>query len=190
MPVATDHREVRIMSPILFAVLLLAAVAAAYAIVAVWRLRGARLVVCPETDRAAAVTVAPARLLSGTMSPPVSTCSRWPAHRACNQACSAQVAVAPWETRVFAIVERWYAGKTCALCLRPIAPLHAFGAQPGLLDRSLKQPPSTITWHHAPAETLPALFKTHLPVCAHCHCREQFGMPASGKSAHQQRRAV
>jgi hypothetical protein len=174
------------MGPYLFLLILLAAVAAAYAVMAVvtfCRLRGVRLVSCPEMNRPAAVTVAPRSLVpsatraSGELI--VSTCSRWPQSGGCNQACVAQVAIAPRDTRVFAIVERWYAGKTCALCLRPIGALHALGAQPGLLDRSLKQPPSTIAWHQAPAETLPTLFKTHLPVRAQCHRREQFGMPVA-----------
>ena len=52
------------------------------------------------------------------------------------------------------------------------------GAQPGLLNLALTQPPDSITWRDVPADALPSLLTTHLPVCARCHVREQFGVPA------------
>lgn len=160
------------------AVLLASVIAVAIAYV---RMRGEHVVVCPETGRPAAVTLtAVGAALSTICEEPelyVAQCSRWPERRACSQMCTAQVAVAPRDTLTFSIVKRWYAGKTCALCLEPIAPLSAVGAQPGMLNRALTRPPDTVTWRDVPAATLPSLFTTHLPVCARCHEREQFGAP-------------
>jgi hypothetical protein len=173
------------MSTPLFLLTLLTIIALLYVVIAATayvRMRGVRVVVCPETARPAAVTISAARAaLSAICEQPglrVAQCSRWPERTACNEACTAQVAVAPRETLAFSIVKRWYAGKTCALCLEPIGPPPAVGAQPGLLNLALTQPPDTVTWRDVPADELPSLFSTHLPVCARCHVREQFGAPA------------
>ena len=188
MAIAFVVHEVYAMHPFAFFLLLLGFAAAMYVIAAVaalWRLRGQRVVVCPMTSRPAAVTAKPLEIvrtaIGGQGDIAIRGCSRWPEHALCNQACSVQVAIAPFETRAFAVAERWYAGKGCALCLRAIAPLRSVGAQPGLLDRSRKEPPSTVAWTDVPAETLPSLFATHLPVCASCHRREQFGEPAAAR---------
>ena len=188
MAIAFVFNEVYAMHPFAFFLLLLGVAAAMYvaaAVVALWRLRGQRVVICPRTNQPAAVAVTPLEIvrtaIGGQGNIAIRDCSRWPDHAACDEACSAQVAIAPFATRVFAVAERFYTGKACALCLRAIAPLRSVGAQPGLLDRSRKQPPSTIAWTDAPAEALPSLFATHLPVCASCHRREQFGEPAGGR---------
>ena len=185
------------MSTPLFLGALIATALLAYAIVAVTayvRMHGVRVIVCPETDQPAAIAIhTGAAALSAILEKPdinVARCSRWPERESCNQACTAQVAIAPKETLAFSVVRRWFAGKSCALCLQPIPSLSARGAQPGLLDCSLQRPPDTVAWNEVPAESLPALFKTHLPVCARCHQREQFGVPVARKPAYAGRRAV
>ena len=173
------------MSTPLFLLTLIVLVVLVYVIVAATtyaRMRGVRVVVCPETGRPAAVTINSLRAaLSAVCERPdlnVAQCSRWPDRRSCDEACTAQVADAPRDTLAFSIVKRWYAGKTCALCLEPIAPPSRVGAQPGMLDRTFTEPPDTITWRDVPADSLPSLFSTHLPVCPRCHVRERFGAPA------------
>src|SRR5687768_1366621 len=172
------------MSTALFLLTLLTLIALLYVVVAATayiRMRGEHVVVCPETARPAAVTISAAgAALSAVREQPglhVAQCSRWPERTTCNEACTAQVAAAPRQTLASSIVRQWYAGKTCALCLQPIAPPPAVGAQPGLLNRALTQPPDTVTWRDVPADELPSVFSTHLPVCARCHVREQFGAP-------------
>jgi hypothetical protein len=170
----------------LFLLTLIAMVALVYAIVvatAYSRMRGVRVVVCPETRQPAAITISATKAaISAVCEQPdlhVRTCSRWPDRKACNEACTAQVAAAPRDTLAFSIAKRWYAGKRCALCLEPIAPLPRSGTQPGLLNRALRQPPDTITWRDVPAQELPAVLSTYLAVCARCHMREQFGARAT-----------
>ena len=179
------------MSTPLFLLALLTIIALLYVVAAATayvRMRGVRVVDCPETARPAAVTISAARAaVSAICEQPglrVAQCSRWPVQTACNEACTAQVAAAPRATLASSIVKRWYAGKTCALCLEPIAPPPAMGAQPGLLNLALTQPPDTVTWRDVPADALPSLLSTHLPVCARCHVREQFGAPP-GKTTKQ-----
>ena len=178
------------MSTPLFLGAFIATALLAYLIVAVTayrRMRGVRIIVCPETDQPAAIAIhAGAAALSAILEKPditVARCSRWPERESCNQACTAQVAVAPKETLALSIARRWFAGQTCALCLGPIPMLSAHGAPPGLLDCSLQRPPDTVAWNDVPAESLPALFETHLPVCARCHEREHFGVPILRKPA-------
>jgi hypothetical protein len=185
------------MSTPLFLMILIALALAAYVFVAfraVVRMRGVRVIVCPETEQPAAVRInRTAAACSAILEQPdieLAQCSRWPERRACNQRCTAQIAIAPQETRALSIAQRWYAGKGCALCLKPIPPPSALGAQPGLLDPTLQVPPDTIAWNEAPAERLPALFMTHLPVCAHCHEREQFGMRVRRQPAFAEKEAV
>jgi hypothetical protein len=168
------------MSTQLFVILLLAGVVAIYAVLAVAayvRVRGRRIIVCPETDRAAAVTVdAGHAALSAVYEREdirLATCSRWPERENCNQGCTAQIAVAPKETLAFEILKRWYAGKRCHLCTRPIPPLTAVGPKPGLLNVSPAQS-ETLSWDEIAAEDLPERFKTHKPVCAQCQIAEVF----------------
>lgn len=184
------------MSAPLFLMTLIAMAAVTYLIVAVSayvRARGARVILCPETQQPATVVISPAAAaFSAILERPdfdVAQCSRWPERRGCNQGCTGQIAVAPKETLALSIAKRWYAGQACALCLRPIPPPSARGAQPGLLERSPQQP-GTVAWNAVAAETLPAVFETHLPVCAHCHRREQFGAGIAGKPAGVERRVI
>lgn len=168
------------MSTQLLIVLFIALVAAAYtaiALAAYIRMRGTRIVVCPETERPAAVTVDAAHAALGAMREHadvrLSTCSRWPERKDCAQPCTAQIEIAPRQTLVFEILKQWYAGKTCAICRREIPPLSAVGPKPGLLN--LTAPGNeTMTWEEIPAESLPALFDTHAPICSHCQVAESF----------------
>lgn len=168
------------MSTQLLIVLFIALVVAAYVIIAVAayvRMRGTRIVICPETERAAAVSVDASHAALGAMRERadvrLETCSRWPERKNCAQGCVAQIAENPKQTLEFEILKRWYAGKNCAVCRRPIPPLEHLGPKPGLLN--LASPGhETLTWEEIPAENLPAMFETHLPVCSHCQVAESF----------------
>jgi len=164
----------------LFLILLIALVAVIYvslAVAAFIRMRGARIVVCPETDRPAAVSVdAGHAALSAVFEKrevELNDCSRWPERKNCNQACTGQISVAPKETLVFEVLRRWYAGKTCAICKNAIPPLHAVGPKPGMLNVA-SGASVVLTWEEIPAQDLPEAFKTHLPVCSHCQIAEVF----------------
>lgn len=168
------------MSTQLFIILLIGTVFVIYAVLAIAayvRMRGTRIVVCPETEHAAAVTVdAPHAALSAVYEREdiqLAGCSRWPERENCNQACTGQILVAPKETLVFEILKRWYDGKTCELCGRPIPPLHPVGPKPGLVN--IASPTrETLAWEEIPAQDLPDRFRTHRPVCAQCQIAEVF----------------
>jgi hypothetical protein len=168
------------MSTTLFIILLIGAVAAIYAALAITafvRMRGQRIIVCPETHRAAAVTVDAAHAALSAVyereDVRLATCSRWPERQNCDQACTGQITVAPKETLAFEILKRWYAGKTCELCGREIPELHHVGPKPGLLNIASPQR-ETLAWEEIAPEDLPERFKTHRPVCAQCQVAEVF----------------
>ncbi len=166
------------MSAQLLVILLVAGVAVVYVVIAIAayiRMRGDRIVVCPETQKPAAVAVDAAHAALSAVREKrdiqLQKCSRWPERADCNQACASQIAVAPEHTLVFDILKRWYAGKRCALCRRPIPSLSAVGPKPGLLNVASRE---TLSWEEIPAENLPAMFESHLAVCAHCQVAETF----------------
>jgi hypothetical protein len=168
------------MSTQFLVVLFLGLVVVAYAVVALtayMRMRGTRIVTCPETERPAAVTVDAAHAALGAMREhadiKLATCSRWPEREGCAQACAAQIEVSPRHTLAFEVLKDWYAGKSCAICRRTIPPLEHMGPKPGLL--SLSSPSrEVLSWEEIPAQNLPALLQTHLAVCSHCQIAESF----------------
>ena len=138
------------------------------------RYRGERLVVCPETQKPAAVDVAagPAarHALVGDLSLRLSDCSRWPEREGCGQDCLSQVEADPASCLVWNIVARWYADKTCAVCHKPFGEIHWHDHPPALLDAEKR----TAQWIEVPPEKLPEVFATHWPVCWNCHVAESF----------------
>ncbi len=158
--------------------ILLGIVLAVYAGIAVrayLRMRGRRIVVCPETNLPASVEVDAAHAAVSALWEKADVqlcgCSRWPERHECDQACTAQIRVAPEDTRVLTMLKRWYAGKSCAICKRAIAPLHRMDPKPGLLNVASHE---VLTWDDVPAEQLPAMLQSHLPVCVNCQVAETF----------------
>jgi hypothetical protein len=157
------------------AVLCAVLVVGAIQVFAAWRrLRGARLVTCPETRAPAAVALAGSRVAINAMfhgrALRLSTCSRWPERRRCDQACVSQIEAAPEDTLVRDIVGRWIAGKTCVYCHHGIAETRFVAHHPALIGDDGQ----SVEWTDVPAERLPALFDTHRPVCWNCHVIETF----------------
>ena len=168
------------MSTQMFILLLLAAVLIVYAglaAAAYFRMRGKRVITCPETQQPAAVTVDSAHAaLSALREKPdirLATCSRWPERQGCNQACTAQIAMAPEETLAVSMLRRWYAGKACAMCHRAISPAKPGEQRPGLLNVA-SPGHETLSWDEIPAEHLPAVLNSHLPICASCLVADRF----------------
>ncbi len=139
------------------------------------RMRGKRIVVCPETNQPAAVQVDAAHAAVSALwekaDVQLSGCSRWPERHDCNQACTTQIRASPEDTLVVTMLKRWYAGKSCAICKRAIAPLQRMEPKPGLLNVASHE---VLTWEDVPAEQLPAMLESHLPVCANCQVAETF----------------
>jgi len=139
------------------------------------KMRGTRVVVCPETQQPVAVTVDAAHAAVSAMwenaDIRLKECTRWPERRACDQGCTAQIAIAPHDTCATVMLARFFAGKRCTICKRDIAPVHAGEPRPGLYNVATH---SVLTWDDIPAEHIPDVVATHLPVCASCQVAETF----------------
>ena len=138
------------------------------------RFRGQRVITCPETQKPAAVHVnvakAATKALFGGEQVRLDQCSRWPERQNCGQECLSQIHADPQQCLVWNIVGEWYKGKSCAYCQKPFPEMHWHDRRPALLspERVAKQ------WNEIPAETLPQVFQTHLPVCWDCYIAETF----------------
>lgn len=160
--------------------LLLGAVIAVFAGLALrtyFRMRGARVVVCPETRAPAGVTVdATHAALSALRETPdirLGSCTRWPEREECDQACVAQIVAAPEETLATNMLTRWYTDRLCAICDRAVPPVRSGEPRPGLLDPAAPER-RILGWEDIPADQLPAALESHLPVCSNCFIAESF----------------
>jgi hypothetical protein len=166
------------LSLVLYAV---AALVAAFVIVSLahsWRtyfkLRGKRLITCPENRQHAAVELdaagAARQSFFGSAYFRLSDCSRWPEREGCGQECLQQIEAAPEECLVKNFAARWYEGKKCAYCGKVIGEVDWLGHKPALVNPE-KQ---TVYWDSIPPEKLPEVFSTYAPVCWDCHITETF----------------
>ncbi len=173
--------EVTMGTTVLFYAVAMAAAVAVYLMVRIYeaarvyvKVRGKRLVTCPENLKCAAVGVDARRAAREAFwDEPrlrLRECSRWPERQDCGQACLKQIQSAPEECLVRNIVTRWYAAKACASCGRPIHEIDWLNQKPALLDREGK----TVTWDQVAPEKLPDVFSTHSPVCWSCHIAQTF----------------
>jgi hypothetical protein len=148
---------------------LAALVAGGIAIFKVWfTWRQKRLITCPENRSPAAVRVdalrAAAGVLTGHGHLTLSECSRWPEKQGCGQECLSQIEKGPGECLVRTLVARWYEGKACSCCGKPIQDVAWADQRPGLHAPDGR----LVAWPDVAPETLPELFKTHAPVCWNC----------------------
>ena len=137
----------------------------------VWlRFRGTRVITCPENTRPAGVHVderhAAASPRRGTPTLRLSACSRWPERQGCGQACLAQMEAWPEGCLARNILAEWYRGKVCACCGLPFGEIRWAAAQKPALIWTDK---TTVEWSQVPAERLPEILETALPVCFACH---------------------
>jgi len=144
------------------------------AVRAYFNFRGKRLVTCPETHNAAAVDVAAGEVAVGVfVNEPtlrLKECSRWPERQNCGQECLRQVETDTANCLVWNIVDKWYEGKKCVFCQKPIGPLHHMDHAPALLGPDFK----TREWTGIRPEELPQVFASHQPVCWNCDVAESF----------------
>jgi hypothetical protein len=139
-----------------------------------FRYRGRLLFTCPETGQSACVKVAAGDAarssLVGRPKIHLSDCCRWPERQNCGQECLSQLAADPQNCLVWTKISDWYRGRSCVYCHKPFSEQHWHDHSPALLGPDRK----TVEWREVPAEKLPELFETHLPVCWSCHIAETF----------------
>jgi hypothetical protein len=166
------------MTPLLF-VVALAVVVALYAALrrpvgAFIRMRGARVITCPDNQQPAAVRVdaghAALSSAGGREHLRLESCSRWPEKAGCGQDCLKQIEAQPDNCLVKTQVSRWYTDKTCALC----------GKALGLIDWTERKPAlrapdgRTVEWRDVKPETMYQIMATHAAICWDCHVVETF----------------
>jgi hypothetical protein len=141
---------------------------------AYFNFRGPRLVTCPETHKPAAVEVAAGEAgLGAFFNEPtlrLRECSRWPEREGCGQDCLQQIEADSQNCLVWNIVSKWYEGKVCVFCRKPIGQLHQWDHAPALLGPDFR----TSEWNDVRPEELPEIFSTNQPVCWSCHVAETF----------------
>jgi hypothetical protein len=166
------------MSTLVIVPLLLATVLAVYlgmAIRAAWKMRGKRVVVCPETRQPAGVTVdvghAATTAVWEKADVRLKTCSRWPERGDCDQPCVAQIERAPDETRTKVIATHAFEQKACVICRKPIEAPNAATLQPGFMH-----PDTHVVnaWDEIAPKDLPDAVDHQWPLCANCTLAESF----------------
>lgn len=138
------------------------------------KLSGKMLVTCPETHKTVAVKVATGRAavaaIAGKEHVELSQCSRWPEREGCDQACLGELLADPESHSVWTIASKWYQGKTCFYCGRPISELSHVDHSPGLVSFDGK----IIEWDQLRPEDLPEQLAAARPVCWNCTVVESF----------------
>ena len=76
----------------------------------------------------------------------------------------------PADCLVRSVVTKWYAGKNCAACHRPLGELDWLERKPGLVDASGRARP----WPDVPPEQLPEALASHQPICFDCYVAATF----------------
>jgi hypothetical protein len=138
------------------------------------RLRGTRVVTCPETERPVGVEVdAKSAALHATLGKAtfaLTDCSRWPERHDCGRECLAQIEAAPVDCLVRTKLSAWYEGKECALCGDAVGEINWLEHAPGLMTAD----GVTLSWQEIEAEHLSETLQTHRPVCWNCNVTQKF----------------
>jgi hypothetical protein len=147
-----------------------------------WKYRGKRLVTCPKTRNPAAVHVNAGKAVVDVLEGKhprirLDQCSDWPERERCGQECRSQIENDPEGCSVWSIAQQWYRGRACAYCRQPIEKIHWHDHRPALLSPEKQN----AQWTEIPAEKLPEVFETHLPVCWSCHIAETFRREHPGR---------
>ena len=136
------------------------------------RLRGKRVVTCPETGQPAAVELdawhAALTAMVGRRDLRLRECSRWGEHHDCGQACLKQIEAAPEACLVRTILTKWYRGKSCVCCGRPLDEVTWSLHKPCLMSPELR----IVELASLQPETIPWILETHQPVCWNCNVAE------------------
>jgi hypothetical protein len=139
------------------------------------RVRGTRVVVCPETETPVAVKVdvghAVASALWEKPELQLTSCTRWPERKDCDQPCVRQIETAPSATSPVVIATHFFTGEHCAICGRQIDAPSKMTLQPGFLNPETHH---VQTWDEVPPQDLPQAMATRRPLCSNCTLAETF----------------
>jgi hypothetical protein len=151
--------------------ILLVALPIGISLQAYFRNRGRRAVICPDNHQAVTVEVdskfAFRTALRGQEHDRLESCSRWPEKADCGQECLAQVDPSP--ENLECLLQKWYQGKACAICERPLTPADWRRSRLALLNEHQK----LFELHHMHLDELPSALDQMLPLCWNCHQEER-----------------
>lgn len=162
------------MATVLWILGVAAVLAALFSLVRFWRSTTApRLITCPENGTRQAVEIDAAHRLGqklrGHDDLKLQDCSRWPDMADCDQPCRAQIADAPDGCRVRALLDRFYAGKSCALCGKGFGEvIDWYEHEPAFIDAGRH----VLSWQDVPTPRLEEIMKDHYPLCWDCRIIE------------------
>jgi hypothetical protein len=151
--------------------ILLVALPIGISLQAYFRNRGRRKVVCPDNHEPVTVEVdskfALATALKGEEHERLQSCSRWPEKGDCGQECLAQVNPSP--ENLERLLQKWYHGKTCAICERPLTPADWRRSRLALLNEKQK----LFELRHMHLDQVPSALDQMVPLCWNCHQEER-----------------
>jgi len=138
------------------------------------KMRGARVITCPDNELPAAVTVdarhAAFTAAGGHEHLRLDSCSRWPEKAGCGQECLTQIETQPADCLVKTQVSRWYADKSCAICGKALGVVDWASHKPALRAPDGR----TLEWGDVRPETMFQVMGTHAAICWDCHVAETF----------------
>jgi len=136
-----------------------------------FRNRGRRTVVCPDNREPVTVELdnkfAFQTALRGQEHERLESCSRWPEKGDCGQECLAQIDPSP--ENLERLLQKWYQGKTCAICERPLGPADWRRSRLALLNEKQK----LFELRHMHLEEIPSALDHMAPLCWNCHQEER-----------------
>jgi hypothetical protein len=138
------------------------------------KMRGARVITCPDNEQPAAVLVdarhAALTSAGGHERLRLDSCSRWPEKAGCGQECLKQIEAQPTDCLVKTQVSRWYTDKTCAVCGKALGVVDWASHKPALRAPDGR----TLEWADVQPETMFQVMSTHAAICWDCHVAERF----------------
>jgi hypothetical protein len=136
-----------------------------------FRNRGRRTVVCPENHEPVTVEVdnkfAFRTALRGQEHERLASCSRWPEKHDCGQECLAQVDPTP--ENLERLLQKWYQGKSCAICNRALSLADWRRSRLALLNEKQK----LFELRHMHLDEIPSALDHMTPLCWNCHQEER-----------------
>lgn len=136
-----------------------------------FRNRGRRTVICPDNREPVTVEMdnkhAFKTALCGQEHTRLQSCSRWPEKGECRQECLAQVDPTP--ENLERLLKKWYQGKTCAMCERPLSAADWRRGRLALLNEKEK----LFELRHMHLQDLPSALDRMAPLCWNCHQEER-----------------
>ena len=153
-----------------------------------FRNRGRRVIICPENQRPETVELdgkfAFSSALRGEEHDRLQSCTRWPEKGDCGQECLAQVNPSP--ENLERLLQKWYQGKSCAICNRQLTPADWRRSRLALLNENQK----LFELRHMHLDEVPSALDRMKPLCWNCHQEERVRQAAPPRILKGDRRSA